>query len=443
MSDQGRLQSKLDQSQLRRYREVFPAVHVAPLGKRRSKVKIGGCLVDVEAQRSDEFKKGQRVTVVQSSGGGGATILDGPPGVEGPSIQGQAARVTGISFEPPPPAGIPPVGPLVISWDFGTPLTLTATRFTELPAPVVNPPISSQTVELLTTSGFVMVQGMKQASMLIMSGNNFALDTIQEIAYADLNNELGRYQLVTNGTDIGGDARHSIFPPTELNSEIYWVELDDLGSDFRFRLCRVQPGSINTSKIVDHTITRNKTEVSDEFTVQDLHFPIMNPSFTNTFSILFIVNGRWHMFGALRWYNGTSYVTDPFQAIFESPGAPGIDDFSVGPLPPLQHPNGVLLPGIIDGNRSAMEESFFPQIGSYNMRLNEALNLDDATWAAFNSPQNCSIESLNGLFMVTQLSGSQVILRGDPEGSDFSELVRLDMGAVPGFKAHGLWLSES
>lgn len=442
MSDQGRLQAKLDRSQLRRYREVFPAVHVAPLGKRRSKVQIGGCQADVEAQRSDEFKKGQRVTVVQSSAGGGATILDGPPGVEGPTIQGQPARVTGISFEPPPPAGIPPTGPLIISWDFGTPLTLTRTLFTEIPEPVVNSPILSQTVNLLTTSGSVMVQGMKQASMLVMSGNDFALDTIQEIAYADLNNELGRYELVTNGTDIGGDARHSIFPPTELNTEIYWVEIVDSGSNFKFNLCRVQPGSINTSKVVDRTITRAKTEISTMFTVQDLHFPIMNPSFTNTFSVLFIFGGRWHMFGALRWYNGTAYVTDPFQAIFEGPGPPG-DEFSVGPIPgDLQHPNGVLLPGIIDGNRSAMEETIFPQTGSYNMRLNDTLILDPI-WASFDGLQNCSIESLNGSLMVTTLSGGRRILRGDPEGSDLTEFIRWDGSAAPGNHAHGLWLSES
>lgn len=293
MSDQGRLQAKLDRSQLRRYREVFPAVHVAPLGKRRSKVQIGGCQADVEAQRSDEFKKGQRVTVVQSSAGGGATILDGPPGVEGPIIQGEPVRVKGQAFLPPVPQEV--VGlhftldddpPTIFAFEYdqatGAPLALIMST----PALAGSDDTSGMRATGIGAGNFVVTHARpflgfgRDYIMLINARTGLRSTYLWPVPPAP------------NGS------RYKISNVAIKDGDVYWVELEfDNGlNEHTWELMRA-PGGLVAAAAIEETFTLSNTTL-DPGTVEDIHIRSDNLLFFDSST------STWLYDTLVRWWEG-------------------------------------------------------------------------------------------------------------------------------------------
>jgi len=118
--------------------------------------------------------------------------------------------------------GIPPFGPHLFSFEFGTPIQFTRTLFDDVPwvsGPlIVNQPVlgGSQTINLASTGGVNRVQafGTRQATVLVMSGggniNITGYNTLQEFSYGDLENEHGRFSLVLGDLPNIGGGMHNI-----------------------------------------------------------------------------------------------------------------------------------------------------------------------------------------------------------------------------------------
>ena len=301
MSDAGRLQALLDQSQKRRYREVFQAFHVAPLGKRRSTVRIGGCQVDVEAQRADDFKKGQRVTVVQSSAGGGATILDGPPGVQGPIIQGPVVRVKGKGFVPPVPQEV--VGlhftldddpPTIFAFEYdqatGAPLELIMST----PALPGSHDLSGMVATGFGSGNFVVSHAFPP-----VIGSGFGRDYLMLInARTGL---LSSY--VWPQPPNPNAARFKISNPAVKDGDVYWVELefDNGANEHTWELMRATGGVVGAGAVEDSFTLSNTT--IDPGTVEDLFIrDEAGPPFFDEAS------STWEYDVFVRWWIGNQFI---------------------------------------------------------------------------------------------------------------------------------------